>query len=129
MTSEYLAEHGESPESALQAFSDFHGNLKARYSRIRTAAWPASFDGPFVGWVSNQFLGHNPLGHSTFDIPSYVMGALDCTDRRRLQHVMNLAGYVKPVNPDEHHALADAIAQGETLAWVLNYVEDRRPPS
>jgi len=126
LTAEYLLEHGDEPETAMQSFVDFYDGLRARYSRVRSAAWPASFDGPFVGWMCHRYLGLNPLGHSTFDIASYAMGALDCTDRRRLQHVMKVAGYVKPANPDEHHALSDAIAQGETLAWLLNHVEKRR---
>jgi hypothetical protein len=122
----YLSEEGEEPTEALTEFAQYCDGLKKRYTRVRPAAWPSSFDAPFIAWAGHRYLGENPLGQSTFDVPSYAMGLLKCTDRRRLRHEMDKAGYEKPENVQKHNALADAIEQGETLAWLLNYGHDHR---
>tara|TARA_B100001093_G_scaffold393628_1_gene380274 strand:+ start:89 stop:664 length:576 start_codon:yes stop_codon:yes gene_type:complete len=121
----YLREKGAAPAEAMTAFQSYFETLKERYGRVRPAAWPSSFDSPFISWMSEKYLGENIISHSTIDIPSFAMGALGCTDRRRLHHVMKEAGYQKPENLHEHNALADAIAQAETLCWLLNYSDNK----
>ena len=86
--------------------------------------WPSSIDVPFLSFLSATHLGEDLIGKSTIDIPSFAMGRLGCTDRRRLQHVMKQAGFIAPENHHKHNALADAIEQAETLAWLLNYRPD-----
>ena len=49
------------------------------------------------------------------------MGLFSCTEKAQLEGRMAQAGYTPPPNPQLHNALADAIAQGETLAWLLNH--------
>jgi hypothetical protein len=100
----------------------FERYLKA-LGPVTSAAWPASFDHPFVGWYAQKFLGRNPLGHSGFDIASYAMGLFATTSREPLRAAMARAGYIQPANPTPHNALADAVEQAETLAWLLNHAE------
>jgi len=82
-----------------------------------------SFDAPYIGWMAQQTLGRNPLGHSGFDIASFGMGLFSCTDKAQLEFRMAMAGYEAPTNHQMHHALADSVAQGHTLAWLLNHAE------
>ena len=95
----------------------------------KSAAWPASFDHPYVGWYLQRFLGRNPLGHSGFDIASYAMGLFGTTSRnatfRAMDRAMKAEGYRPPENEQPHHGLHDAIEQGETLAWLLRHAEAR----
>ena len=62
----------------------------------------------------------------TIRVPSFAMGMLNCTDRRRLRHEMELAGYQKPHNANPHNALSDAVEQAETLRWLLALGEERK---
>ncbi|MEE2758258.1 MAG: exonuclease domain-containing protein [Myxococcota bacterium] len=124
----YLRDNGASPVEAMTALRTYLETLKSRYGRVRPAAWPSSFDSPFISWMSEKYLGENILGHSTIDIPSFAMGALGCTDRRRLHHVMKEAGYQKPENLHKHNALSDAIEQAETLCWLLNFSGNEASP-
>ena len=125
LTEEYLNENGAKPDEAMTAFRSYLESLKSRYGRVRPAAWPSSFDSPFISWMSEKYLGENIIGHSTVDIPSFAMGLLACTDRRRLHHAMKEAGYKKPENLHKHNALSDAIEQAETLGWLLNFAENK----
>ena len=122
----YLERVGKEPGVAMSEFRTYVESLRGRYSRVRPAAWPASFDAPYIGWIAQKYMGDNPLGHSCFDIPSYAMGMLNCTDRRRLRHEMELAGYQKPHNENPHNALSDAVEQAETLRWLLTLGENRK---
>lgn len=113
---DYLREHGLPPEEAMQRLEAWMGTL---CPRVVVAAWPSSFDSPYVGWYCQRFLGHNPLGHSAFDIASYAMGLLRAR-RIDLRRAMKKAGVVAPRNPKPHNALADAVEQGHLLAGLLN---------
>ncbi len=117
LTVPHLMESGLPP---LEAMLDFEAWLKARGSRCVPAAWPSSFDHPYVGWYLQRFLGRNPLGWSAFDIPSYAMGLLRC-HRLNLRSALHKAGLTAPANPKPHHALYDAIEQGHLLANLLNH--------
>jgi len=120
LTTEHLAREGVDPADAVERFAAYVAGLEAEFGYVKAAAWPSSFDGPYVGWYAQRFLGHNPLGHSQFDIPSFAMGLFRCGRKTLLQR-MKKAGYKKPLNPNPHHALADAVEQGWTLAFLLNY--------
>lgn len=120
----HLEAHGLAPEVAMRRLADYLATL----GTFRSAAWPVSFDHPFVGWYLQRFLGENPLGHSGFDIASYAMGLFGATARGPAMKAMRAAGYRAPANPHPHHALHDAIEQGETLAWLLTHAEAGRLP-
>ncbi|MEW5852905.1 MAG: exonuclease domain-containing protein [Myxococcota bacterium] len=119
LSTEYLRQHGLPPREAMERFRDYVLPL----GELRTAAWPISFDHPYVGWYAQRFLGSNPVGHTGFDIPSFAMGLFHCTSREPLRQRLLAAGFVAAVNPHKHHALEDALEQGHTLAWLLNRAE------
>lgn len=125
LTREYLDEYGRDPGIVIEEFADFLDQLERRYKKVVPAAWPASFDSPFVGWYLQYFLGENPLGWSCFDIPSFGMGLFQC-HRNALRNLMRKAGIEFGKNPDPHNALADAIEQGHTLAQLLNHARTVR---
>lgn len=122
LTTAHLEREGTPPAEAMRAFADYLAELG---QPLKSAAWPASFDHPYVGWYLQRFLGENPLGHSGFDIASYAMGLFGTTGRDATLHAMKAAGYRSPDNERPHHGLHDAIEQGETLAWLLRYADGR----
>lgn len=121
LTVAHLMENGLPPLEAMQRFEAW---LKGRRGRCVPAAWPSSFDHPYVGWYLQRFLGRNPLGWSAFDIPSYAMGLLRC-HRLNLRSALHKAGLTAPPNPEPHHALSDAVEQGHLLANLLNHGQHR----
>lgn len=125
LTREYLDKHGRDPGDVMEDFADFFDSLVRKYKKVTPAAWPASFDSPYVGWYLQYFLDDNPLGWSCFDIPSFGMGLFQC-HRNALRNLMKKAGIEFGKNPDPHNALADAIEQGETLAQLLNHAKHVR---
>ena len=125
ITLEHLEVEGIPLVDALSQFRDYFDSFGVNGRKPLLAAWPASFDGPFIGWLSQASLGANPFGYSVFDIVSYAMGLFRCVDRRELNGKMKAAGFEKPINENPHHALADAVVQGKTLAWLLNLADAR----
>lgn len=125
LTTEYLLRNGRDPAEAMQEFATYFKDLQNRYKKVVPAAWPASFDSPYVGWYLQYFTGDNPTGWSAFDIPSFGMG-LFCCHRNALRNLMKKAGIEFGQNPQPHNALADAIEQGQTLANLLNYARQIR---
>ncbi|MBI3925742.1 MAG: hypothetical protein HY319_09395 [Armatimonadetes bacterium] len=123
----HLEENGLEAPEAMQRFETYFLELKHRHRKITPAAWPSSFDAPYVGWYCQRFLGRNPLGWGAFDIPSYAMGLFRC-NRQELRRAMKQAGIVEPANSDPHNALADAVQQGELLCRLLNYARSGPPP-
>lgn len=120
LTREHLLENGEEPYAAMKSFGEYLRRLRRKHKKVIPAAWPSSFDAPYVGWYFQRFLGSNPMGWLAFDIPSYALGVFRC-GRRELRDKMKAVGLEKPGNPHPHHALHDAIEQGETLVALLNY--------
>lgn len=118
----HLEAHGEDPQTGMRQLADYLASLG---ERVRSAAWPSSFDHPFVSWYFWRFLGRNPLGHSGFDMASFAMGLFRETGRNATFRAMKRAGYRPPPNPQPHHALHDAVEQGETLAWLLEHAARR----
>jgi hypothetical protein len=119
LTRAHLEAKGLAPAEAMKQLADYIATL----GPLRSASWPSSFDHAYVGWYLQRCLGENPLGHSGFDIASYAMGLFRATGRNATFRAMKKAGYEAPHNPTPHHALGDAIEQGQTLAWLLNYAE------
>ncbi len=120
LTRDYLEENGRDPGQVMEEFARFYRKLEKEFKKVVPAAWPSSFDSPYIGWYLQYFLEENPLGWSAFDIPSFGMG-LFCCHRNALRNLMKKAGIEFGNNPNAHNALADAIEQGHTLANLLNH--------
>lgn len=125
LTREYLNANAKDPGQVMEEFAYYLGELQQEYKRVVPAAWPASFDSPYVGWYLQYFLDENPLGWGCFDIPSFGMGLFQC-HRNALRNLMKKAGIEFGKNPDPHNALADAVEQGQTLAQLLNHARKVR---
>lgn len=125
LTREYLEANAREPGEVMEDFAEFFDDLVKKYKKVVPAAWPASFDSPYVGWYLQYFLDENPLGWSCFDIPSFGMGLFQC-HRNALRNLMKKAGIEFGKNPDPHNALADAVEQGQTLARLLNHARKVR---
>ena len=125
MTREYLDTHGRDPAQVMEEFAEYLAALNRQHKKVVPAAWPASFDSPYVGWYLQYFLGDNPLGWGCFCIPSFGMGLFQC-HRNALRNLMKKAGIEFGKNPNPHNALADAIEQGHTLAQLLNHARQVR---
>ena len=84
-------------------------------------AWPLSFDWMFLHWYWTQFCPTgNPFGHaSALDIKSVAWARI----RRPLDDVRkaNLPAEVLPASRHTHHALDDAIEQGELFANLVEW--------
>ena len=119
LTKEYLLAQGQPPAQALADFAAYLARMERRWGRTLAAGWPASFDAPFVGWYSQRFLGHNPLGYKSFDIGSYAQGLFRC-DRKKLHFRLSETGWWDPKNPYPHNALQDALKQAQLLKSLLN---------
>lgn len=106
------------PEAAMTAFAAFIAEVKLELGdeRIVAAAKPTAFDCAFVNYYFWRFLGENPLGHSAFDLGSYLQGSFPTKNWGQRTRAMKRAGYVKPTNPKEHHVLFDALEQAGVLA-------------
>jgi ribonuclease T len=76
----------------------------------------AGFDWMFTCWYFWHFLGRNPFGHSSCDIRSYAMGALDMdwasSSLKRLPIGIGLGVELT------HNALEDAIAQAMVMQRI-----------
>ena len=119
LTREYLMEKGTPPQEALASFETYLHRLERRWGKALPAAWPASFDAPYVGWYAQRFLDHNPLGYKSLDIGSYAQGIFRC-DRNKLHFRLTESGLWDSNNPYPHNALQDARKQANLLCGLLN---------
>ncbi len=121
LTLDHLAAQGSSPQETMVHWEQYLTRLKHKYdSELIGMAWPASFDLPYVGWYSQKFTNHNPLGWRSFDIQCYGMGVFQCS-RNKLVRNLRKSGIKPNPNLKRHHALHDAIEQGETAMQLFNY--------
>ena len=95
LTPDVLQQRGIPPQDAMSQFADWCQQQKEAFGPFKAAAWPISFDLPFIGWLAQKYLGTNPLGHSGFDIASYGMGLLCCSSKDRLDFVWQKQGMKK----------------------------------
>lgn len=116
---EYLQEQGLEPTEAMRNMSVYLAELRRSVPKFMLAAWPTSFDVPFVGYYAQRFLGENPFGYNALDIASLAQGLFRC-ERRHLRSRLARRGLFRPPKPYPHHALEDARDQAELLVKLLN---------
>ena len=108
-----LDDVGQYPKKVMSDFKDWIVSVTQGFRPI-LAARPTMFDGMFIAWYFDNFLGENPFGHSGEDINSMYRGyAGDINtniDRIKLQ------GQAKHT----HNALDDAVEQALKFEQVLS---------
>lgn len=119
LSKEHLIEHGLEPKEAMQKLADYLADLRRSEPKFMMAAWPSSFDIPFVGYYAQRFLGNNPFGYNALDIASLAQGLFRC-ERRQLRSKLARRGLFRPPKPYPHHALDDAKDQAVLLVELLN---------
>lgn len=119
LTREHLEENGLDPLVGIQQLADYVARLRLSIPKFMMAAWPASFDQPFIGYYAQRFLGSNPFGYACLDIASLAQGVFRC-ERRQLRSRLARKGLFRPPKPYPHHALDDARDQAQLLVELLN---------
>lgn len=87
-------------------------------------AYPVAFDWLFLHWYFMNFCGESPFGHgSCIDIRSLYIGATGSTYQQSSKRHVHEA--FQPVAAHTHHALDDAIEQGQLFVNILESVAKR----
>lgn len=119
LSDEHLLENGLEPLEGIQKLADYLADLRLSVPKFMMAAWPASFDQPFIGYYAQRFLGSNPFGYACLDIASLAQGIFRC-ERRQLRSRLARRGLFRPPKPYPHNALDDALDQATLLMELLN---------
>ncbi len=125
LSREHLEKNGLEPQVGIQQLADYLAELRLLYPKFMTAAWPASFDQPFIGYYAQRFLGCNPFGYACLDIASLAQGVFHC-ERRQLRSRLARRGLFRPPKAYPHNALDDAQDQAALLVALLNL--SQKPP-
>ena len=126
LTLDYLREKGREPAQGIGAMAEYLAKLRRLRPKFMMAAWPASFDLPFVGYYAQRFLGDNPFGYGALDIGSLAQGLFRC-ERRQLRAELVRKGLFRPPKAYPHHALEDALDQANLLVHLLNLSQNTTP--
>ena len=108
------------PKKAMADFNDWVVSVTQGYRPV-LAARPTMFDGMFIAWYFDNFLGENPFGHSGEDINSMYRGFMN-----------NINTNIDSIKLDEkikhtHNALDDAVEQALKFEKVLEMMSKERP--
>lgn len=116
---EHLEAEGLEPLEAVTRLAEYVTALRKLRPKYMMAAWPASFDLPFVGYYAQRFLGENPFGYAALDIASLAQGIFRC-ERRQLRSRLARHKLFRAPKPYPHNALDDALDQAVLLSKLLN---------
>ena len=117
LSMEKLKERGAEPAEAMRRFEAWLSEQTPPEQRPVFVAFNAAFDWMFVNYYFLRYLEYNPFGHSALDIKAFYMGLA------RVPWYETSMRYVAPRYLGErsltHHALRDALDQGEIFAKLL----------
>ena len=112
-----LKESGELPKIGMQKFADWIAKHTPPAYEALFLAFNAPFDWMFVNDYFHRYLGHNPFGHSAIDMRAYYMGFKGISwgeaSMKAISH------YYFGELTLTHHALQDALHQGELFKMML----------
>jgi DNA polymerase III alpha subunit (gram-positive type) len=113
-----LYQSGEDPQMVMLRFADWVDDLTRRLGGTPTfVAHNAPFDWMFVTWYLYRYVGKNPFGWAALDTRAFFFGLFDVEwAKTRLAHIKERFPTKKM---HKHHALEDAIEQGELFAQML----------
>lgn len=114
---ERLLRLGERPETAMPAAAHWVDAVAAGRRPI-LVAYPVAFDWMFLHWYFETFVGSSPFGHSScVDIRSLYMGVAAVRFGESSKNAM--PADLLPRTTHTHHALEDAIEQGQLFVNIL----------
>ncbi|MBI5066112.1 hypothetical protein HZA97_07795 [Candidatus Woesearchaeota archaeon] len=113
-----LEKEGLFPIHAMQNFEEWIKENTTKKSKPIIAAAPILFDGMYISWYFNTFLGHNPFGFSGEDINSVYRGFRK-----------NVHASIKDLKMRQgelpHNALEDAIQQAKEFKYFLDQIRQK----
>jgi DNA polymerase III epsilon subunit-like protein len=122
---ERLRREGIAPAEAMRE-ADTWVRRVADGRRAVFVAYPAAFDWSFMHWYFSYFVGSSPFGHGTcIDIRSLYIGAAGSTYAESSKS--HLPPELLPLATHTHHALDDAVEQGELFSNLFEWVLRHRP--
>ena len=124
---DHLAVHGVPPGEAMTRFAAWVKEVTPPGHRPVFVAFNAPFDWMFVADYFRRFAVPNPFGHAALDIKALYMGATGEPWERTGFAAAAARFGLSPHLP--HHALEDALVQGEIFRrLVAGAVPRRRTP-
>jgi hypothetical protein len=115
---ERLLRLGEQPETAMPAAAEWVDAVAAGRRPV-LVAYPVAFDWMFLHWYFETFGGSSPFGHSgAVDVRSLYMGAAAVPFSNSSKKEM--PADLQPRTAHTHHALEDAIEQGQLFVNILD---------
>ena len=112
-----LGERGTPPTEAMLQFENWLKAVTPEGMQPLFLALNAPFDWMFVADYFHRFLGRNPFGYAALDIKAFYMGLTGVAwDETTLK---NLSKRYLGNRELTHHALRDAIDQGEIFRKML----------
>jgi hypothetical protein len=120
-----LRRTGQAPADAMRAASDWVSAVAADCKPV-LVAYPVAFDWLFLHWYFEMYAGGSPFGHgSCLDIRSLYVGASGSTFAGSSKR--HIPKRLQPRAAHTHHALDDAIEQGQLFVNILEFASSRRP--
>jgi len=113
---EALAERGQEPTVAMNAFGKWVQQLGGEDTVLIFVGFNAPFDWSFVNYYFHRFTGANPFGFTALDIKAYYMGATGSTWSDTRSSL--IAKHLSPSLLGNHDALQDAKYQAELFRLV-----------
>jgi DNA polymerase III epsilon subunit-like protein len=114
---ETLAVEGVDPTEAMRRFETWLHEVLLPGQHPVFVGFNAPFDWMFVNDYFHRFLGHNPFGHTAIDIKSYYMGLAKVSWAETTMQYLGKKYLNRPALI--HHALKDALDQGEIFRQIL----------
>lgn len=113
---ESLMRSGTDPSEAMKLFKKWI--IKTSGNNVPVfVGFNAPFDWQYVNWYFFEFIGSNPFGINALDIKAYYMG-ISGTNWLNTSS-SKLPEWLRRKDKIKHHALSDAVAQGEIFHKLL----------
>ena len=115
---ERLVREGEDPVAAMKRAARWVEDTAGEAVGVRGVAGP--FDWMFTHWYFVRFVGRDPFGYASYlDVKSMYVAR----SRRTLADASpdGLPPELRSARPHTHHALDDAIRQGEVFARLFDW--------
>jgi len=126
-THEELYESGEAPEEVMARFAEWVDDQRREHDATPVfVAHNAPFDWMFVAWYLWTYVGRNPFGWAAIDTRALFMGMTGAGwEQTRLSDIKRL---YRCKRAHKHHALADAIEQGDLFDRMNQVLEGQPDP-